>query len=151
LAVLTYVQRQGFVAGAPYIKQDLGLNDEQMGYLAAVWLVAYGAFQVPGGLLGDRIGARRLLTFLVLGWSLAAGVIALTGQLPPGGWLPFSVLLVLRFVFGMLQAGGFPGLARVIADWIPSPERGFAQACFGPAPGWAAPWRRCSLCGSLMS
>ena len=25
LAVLTYVQRQGFVAGTPYIKADLGL------------------------------------------------------------------------------------------------------------------------------
>src|SRR5215469_15186612 len=77
LAVLTYVQRQGFVAGTPYIKKDLGLNDEQMGYLASVWLVAYGAFQVPGGLLGDRLGARHLLTLLVLAWSLAAGAVAL--------------------------------------------------------------------------
>ena len=31
LAVLTYVQRQGFIAATPYIKQDLGLNDGQMG------------------------------------------------------------------------------------------------------------------------
>ena len=121
LAVLTYVQRQGFVAGTPYIKQDLGLNDEHMGYLAAVWLVAYGAFQVPGGLLGDRLGARYLLAILVLGWSLTAGAVALTVGLPPGGWLAFASLAVLRFLFGMLQAGGFPGLARVIADWIPAP------------------------------
>src|SRR2546423_7308167 len=127
LAVLTYVQRQGFVASTPYIKRDLGLNDEQMGYLAAVWLIAYGAFQVPGGLLGDRLGARHLLTLLVLGWSLTAGAVALTAALPPGGWLPFACLVVLRFLFGMLQAGGFPGLARVIADWMPAQQRGFAQ------------------------
>ena len=76
LAVLTYVQRQGFVAGTPYIKKDLGLDDGEMGYLASVWLVAYGAFQVPGGLLGDRLGARHLLTILVLGWSLLAGAVA---------------------------------------------------------------------------
>src|SRR5215472_13795906 len=99
LAVLTYVQRQGFVAGTPYIKKDLGLNDEQMGYLASVWLVAYGAFQVPGGLLGDRLGARHLLTFLVLAWSLTAGAVALTAALPSGGWLAFACLLVLRFLF----------------------------------------------------
>jgi sugar phosphate permease len=127
LAVLTYVQRQGFVASSPYVKRDLGLNDEQMGYLAAVWLVAYGAFQVPGGLLGDRIGARRLLTILVLGWSLTGGAVALTAGLPAGGWLAFGVLLVLRFLFGMFQAGGFPGLARVVADWMPARQRGFAQ------------------------
>ncbi len=127
LAVLTYVQRQGFVAGTPYIKADLALDDEQMGYLASVWLVAYGLFQVPGGLLGDRLGARHLLTLLVLGWSLTAGAIALAAALPPGGWLVFAVLVVLRFLFGALQAGGFPGLARVIADWLPGRQRGLAQ------------------------
>jgi sugar phosphate permease len=127
LAVLTYVQRQGFVAGSPYIKKDLGLNDEQVGYLASAWLVAYGAFQVPGGLLGDRLGGRHLLTLLVLGWSLLLGAVALTALLPAGGWLPFAFLLALRFLFGMFQAGGFPALARVLADWMPTPERGFAQ------------------------
>src|SRR5438067_7744073 len=124
LAVLTYVQRQGFVAGTPYIKIDLGLDDERMGYLAAVWLVAYGLFQVPGGLLGDRLGARHLLTVLVLGWSLTLGAVALTAALPPGGWLAFASLVVLRFSFGMFQAGGFPALARVVADWMPGPQRG---------------------------
>src|SRR6516165_1731209 len=107
LAVLTYAQRQGFVAGTPYIKEDLGLNDEHMGYLASVWLVAYGLFQVPGGLLGDRLGARHLLTVLVLAWSLTAGAVALTAALPPGGWLAFATLLALRFLFGAFQAGGF--------------------------------------------
>src|SRR5215831_9672159 len=76
LAVLTYVQRQGFVAGTPYIKESLGLDDQQVGLLASAWLVAYGIFQVPGGLLGDRVGARHLLTLLVLGWSFLVGAIA---------------------------------------------------------------------------
>src|SRR6478735_4292124 len=126
LAVLTYVQRQGFVAGTPYIKADLGLNDQQIGLLASVWLVAYGIFQVPGGLLGDRIGARHLLTLLVLGWSLLVGTVALAPLLP-GGWLLFAFLLVVRFLFGGFQAGGFPALARVVADWVPKRRRGFAQ------------------------
>jgi MFS transporter, ACS family, glucarate transporter len=142
LAVLTYVQRQGFVAGTPYIKQDLGLNDEQLGYLGAVWLLAYGAFQMPGGLLGDRLGARHLLTILVLGWSLTAGVTGLTAALPAGGWLPFACLLALQFIFGMFQAGGFPVLARVIADWMPARQRGFAQGTvwtFSRLGGFLAP------------
>src|SRR5262245_21984149 len=142
LAVLTYVQRQGFVAGTPYLKRDLGLNDEQMGYLAAVWLVAYGLFQVPGGLLGDRLGARHLLTALVLGWSLTLGAVALTAALPPGGWLAFASLLALRFAFGLFQAGGFPALARVVADWVPGPQRGLAQGMvwtFSRLGGFLAP------------
>ena len=127
LAVLTYVQRQGFIAATPYIKKDLGLHDGQMGYFLAAWLVAYGIFQVPGGLIGDRIGSRHLLTLLVLGWSLTLVVVALTVFLPPGGWLALVVLLTLRFIFGGFQAGVFPGLARVVADWMTPQQRGFAQ------------------------
>jgi MFS transporter, ACS family, glucarate transporter len=142
LAFLTYVQRQGFVAGTPYIQRDLGLDDEQMGYLFAGWLVAYGLFQVPGGLLGDRLGARHLLTFLVLGWSVVLGAVALIAVLPAGGWLPFVVLLALRSQFGLLQAGGFPALARVVADWVPTRQRGFAQGLiwtFSRVGGFVAP------------
>jgi sugar phosphate permease len=127
LAVLTYVQRQGFVAGTTFIKTDLRLDDQQMGDLLAAWLVAYGLGQVPGGLLGDRLGARHLLTVLVLGWSLVLAAVTSVAAFPAGGWLPFALLLALRFLFGALQAGGFPGVARVVADWVPTPRRGFAQ------------------------
>ncbi len=127
LALLTYIHRQAFVRAMPEIKNDLDLNTEQMGYLAAAFLVAYGIFQVPCGLIGDRLGARHLLTILVLGWSLLTGVAALTGVVPTGvGW-QFSFLLALRFLFGIFQAGGFPVWARVMADWIPVSERGSGQ------------------------
>ena len=127
LAVLTYVQRLGFVNGGPAIKRGLRLDDDQMGYVAAAFLVAYGVFQMPGGLLGDRFGGRHLLTLLVLCWSLLTGAVALTAAIPAVGAWPFIVLLVLRFGFGMFQAGGFPVWARVIADWMPAQERGVAQ------------------------
>jgi sugar phosphate permease len=64
---------------------------------------------------------------LVVGWSLTLLVVALTIFLPPGTWLALVVLLVLRFAFGGFQAGVFPGISRVVADWMPAPQRGFAQ------------------------
>lgn len=127
LAVITYVQRLGFAVGNSAIKADLGLNDAQMGDLAAAFLLAYGLCQVPGGLLGDRFGARNLLTLLVLIWSFLTGAVALASLLPAIVAVRFGYLLVVRFLFGLVQAGGFPVLARVLADWIPTPERGFAQ------------------------
>jgi sugar phosphate permease len=127
LAVITYVQRLGFAVGNSAIKADLGLNDAQMGDLASAFLLAYGLCQVPGGLLGDRFGARNLLTQLVLTWSLLTGAVALASLLPAVVALRFGYLLVNRFLFGLVQAGGFPVLARVLADWVPTRERGFAQ------------------------
>src|SRR5207244_10065370 len=76
---------------------------------------------------GDRLGPRHVLAVLVLGWSLLVGVVALTATLPYGGWLVFACLVVLRFLFGGFQAGGFPVLARVVADWMPARQRGSAQ------------------------
>jgi ACS family glucarate transporter-like MFS transporter len=127
LAVLTYVQRQGFVAATPYVKEDLGFSNELMGYLGAVWLVGYGLFQVPGGWFGDRFGARHVLAVLVLGWSLAVGAVGLIAGLPAGTWAPFAFLVALQFLFAALQSGGFPVLARVVADWVPASRRASAQ------------------------
>ena len=126
LAVLTYIHRLGFVVGTPAIKESFHFDDEEMGYLASAFLVAYAIFQVPGGLLGDKFGGRYLLTALVFIWSLLTAAVALAVYLP-AGWSPFVFLLVLRFLFGMVQAGGFPVLARVLADWMPAQVRGFAQ------------------------
>ncbi|MBI3822552.1 MAG: MFS transporter [Planctomycetes bacterium] len=127
LAVLTYVFRLGFTSAMAAIKRDLHLDNEQVGYLAAAFLVPYALFQVPGGLLGDRLGGRHLLTILVVGWSVLTAAVALVVLLPVDTIWPFALLLLLRFLFGMFQAGGFPVWARVIADWIPLSERGAAQ------------------------
>jgi sugar phosphate permease len=127
LALLTYINRLGFGVAASNIKKDLGLNDEEMGYLASAFLVAYALFQVPGGWLGDRFGGRRLLTVLVMGWSLLSGATAFGLFFPAGAASVFLFLLVLRFLFGMFQAAEFPTVARIMADWMPVKERGSAQ------------------------
>jgi sugar phosphate permease len=136
LAVVTYIQRIGFSVAAPEIKRSLGLDDAQIGYLMAAFLVAYGAFQVPGGLLGDRIGGRRVLTALVIGWSLLTGAVALAAVVPKLVAAQFAFLLLVRFLFGMFQAGGFPVLGRVMADWMPVTERGFAQGAIWMFSRW---------------
>src|SRR5438128_642028 len=75
MALLAYVHRLAFSVFAPEIKRDFSLSDQEVGYLMAAFLVAYGVFQVPAGLAGDRLGARLLLTLFVLGWSLVTAAI----------------------------------------------------------------------------
>jgi sugar phosphate permease len=127
IAVVTYIHRLGFSTGAPELKRSLGLDDEQVGYLMAAFLVAYGLFQMPLGRLGDRFGGRNILTILVLGWSLLTAMVALAVLLPRVPSIDFVFLLVLRVLFGAFQAGGFPVLGRIMADWMPITQRGFAQ------------------------
>jgi sugar phosphate permease len=136
LAVVTYIHRLGFSTGAPEIKRSLGFDDEQVGYLMAGFLAAYGLFQVPLGLVGDRLGARHVLTVLVLAWSFLTGAVALAVLLPPNVKLQFAFLFVIRILFGAFQAGGFPVLGRTMADWMPLTQRGFAQGSIWMFSRW---------------
>jgi sugar phosphate permease len=108
------------------MKSNLCLSTQDLGHLMTAFLLAYGAFEVPGGLLADRFGVRHLLTILVLGWSLLTGGITLVAIFPDLA-AAFFVLWVLRFLFGMFQAGGFPSLSRMMTDWMTRHERASAQ------------------------
>jgi sugar phosphate permease len=82
------------------------------------------------------------MTILVIGWSLMTGLTALVGDVPLGVNGQLVVLLVMRFVFGLFQAGGFPVWARVVNDWMPATERGFAHGTvwmFSRLGGFIAP------------
>ncbi|HEX3727658.1 MAG TPA: MFS transporter, partial [Pirellulales bacterium] len=124
---LTYVHRQAFVGGTPEIQAALGLTTAQMGYISSTFLVAYGLFQVPCGLVGDRLGARNLLTILVLAWSAVTALTALAGVIPASVIGPFAVLVSARFLFGAFQSGAFPVWTRAMTDWIPLSERATGQ------------------------
>jgi sugar phosphate permease len=108
------------------MKSDLCWSSQDIGFLMTAFLLAYGAFEVPGGLLADRFGVRHLLTILVLGWSLMTGATTAV-ELFPGLPLAFLVIWLLRFFFGMFQAGGFPALSRMMTDWMTRQERASAQ------------------------
>ena len=99
---------------------ELGLSKAQMGDVFSAFVLGYVLFEIPGGWLADRYGARALLTRIVLWWSAFT---ALTGF----AW-SYASLLVMRFLFGCGEAGAFPGCASAISRWFPFAERGRAQA-----------------------
>lgn len=119
LAAIGYVMRVSFAWVGPELKQDLELNDSQLGRLMAVFALSYGLFEIPFGYSGDRFGARLTLLVVMLGFS---GMTALTAAARS-----FAGLLVARFAFGSFQAGIFPNIARMFAAWMPVTQRGTAQ------------------------
>jgi len=109
------------------IRAPIGLTDGQIGALMAAFMVAYGLFEIPWGVLGDRFGVRSVLSIVILGGSALTGALALVFWLPPKTVWSFSALFALRFLFGAFQAGTFPAISRMVADWIPMDERGRVQ------------------------
>src|SRR2546422_11503128 len=120
LAVITYIDRVCISQAARSITKDLGLTPVEMGYAFSAFAWAYALFEIPGGWLGDWMGARKVLMRVVIMWSAFT---ALTGY----AWNAAS-LIVTRFFFGMGEAGCFPNLTKAFMIWLPSNERTRAQA-----------------------
>jgi MFS family permease len=128
LAIITYIDRVCISQAAPAMRADLGLSAVQMGWAFSVFSWAYALFEIPGGWLGDRLGPRRVLTRVVVWWSLFT---AATGWV----WNATS-LLVTRALFGAGEAGCFPNLTRAFTTWLPTRERDRAQAILWLSARW---------------
>jgi sugar phosphate permease len=117
--LITYLDRVNISTAAPVISKEFGFDNITMGYIFSAFVWAYALFQVPGGWLSDRFGARKVLGSLVGYWSVMT---AATG-------LAFSAtsFIVIRFLFGIGEAGAFPGATRAMQLWYPRQERGFVQ------------------------
>jgi sugar phosphate permease len=119
LAGVLYLDRICMAQAVKPIRDEIGLSNTQISYVAMAFTLAYGIFEIPTGRLGDRIGARAVLTRIVLWWSAFT---VLTGAA-----FGFISLLVVRFLFGAGEAGAYPNAARVVSRWFPAGERGRVQ------------------------
>src|SRR5438128_9752934 len=105
LSMITYLDRVCISTVAPLIQTEFNLSDFQKGLFLSAFILAYAAFEIPSGWLGDVFGPRRTLIRIVLWWSAFT---ALTGVIfPSDTWpqLAFLCLLAVRFLFGMGEAG----------------------------------------------
>jgi len=122
LAGVTYLDRVCIATLAPYISRDLSLSPVQMSMVFSAFTIAYGIFEMPTGYWGDRIGTRRVLTRIVAWWS--------TFTIATAAAFNYFSLLVIRFLFGVGEAGAWPNAGKTISMWFPAQERGRAQGIF---------------------
>jgi sugar phosphate permease len=117
--LVTYLDRVNISTAAPEISKEFGFDKVTMGFIFSAFVWSYALFQVPGGWLSDRFGARSVLTGVVTFWSVMTAATAAA----------FNSLsfIVVRFLFGVGEAGAFPGATRAMQLWYPQRERGFVQ------------------------
>jgi sugar phosphate permease len=117
--LITYLDRVNISTAAPEISKEFGFDKVTMGVIFSAFVWAYALFQVPGGWLSDRFGARGVLAGIVTYWSIMTAATA-------GAFNAVS-FIVIRFLFGVGEAGAFPGATRAMQLWYPQSERGFVQ------------------------
>jgi MFS transporter, ACS family, glucarate transporter len=129
LSMITYLDRSSIGVAEKDIRDSLGLSSVADLTLAlTAFNLAYALFEVPTGWLGDVFGPRKTLIRIVLWWSIFTALTGLTGYKIAGVTLVgFVGLIVVRFLFGIGEAGAYPNITRALHNWFPAHERGLTQ------------------------
>jgi sugar phosphate permease len=134
-----YTGRKGFGVVKKSLVTHAGLSEAMLGAIDTVYLTAYALGQFANGLLGDRIGARRLVGY---GMLASAACCAAFGSASLG-----ALFLLFFGLNGWAQSTGWPGTTRAMAEWTTTRNRGTVMAfwatCYqagGIAASFIAGW-----------
>lgn len=121
LILITYLDRVCISLVGVRIKNEFKLSNAQFGYVLGVFSLAYALFEIPAGMLGDKIGQKKVFIRIVLWWSLFTALTGITKG--------FITLLFMRFLFGVGEAGAFPNGCGTISRWFPVAEASRGTSC----------------------
>ena len=126
---IAYVLRTNVSIVGEMMMHDLGMDEVQLGLVFSAFAAGYAIFQFPGGILGDRFGARFTITAIAVMWGLLT---ILTAAIPGTDvWSVGSIvaaLMVTRFLVGAAHAPFFPvSIGGTIASWFPVKQWGLAN------------------------
>ncbi len=124
VAIVNFFQRVNISVAATSIMQEFHLTQIEMGSVFSAFVLGYTIFQMPGGILADRFGPRKVLGWATLSWALFTVLTGLVGEISAiTGVGVLNALIMLRFTFGICQAPMFPASGRAVANWFPLKER----------------------------
>lgn len=115
--VICYIDRLTISILAPVIKSDLGLSNVEYAAITTWFLVSYSIFQSIFGGIYDKYGTRKVFSFAIVIWSVAAMLHAVARG--------FRGFAFFRFLLGIGEAGNWPGSIKTVAEWFPAKQRAF--------------------------
>jgi len=120
--MINYLDRTLMSVAGPYLQRDLGLDAAMMGLVYSAFSWSYAAAQLPGGVLLDRWGVRRVYFLSLTIWSAITGL--------QGAVTNVAMLLLARLGVGVAEAPCFPANSRVLVTWFPQRMRARANSVY---------------------
>ncbi|MEW2380387.1 MFS transporter [Micromonospora sp. NPDC047812] len=117
LAATFMTQVDGFVVNvaSPSIQRDLDAGFDQIQFVGAAYVIAFGALMVTGARLGDRMGHRTVFLWGVAGFTVTS---LLCGIAPDA-----DLLIAARFLQGATAAFMAPQVLAIIRATMQDPDR----------------------------
>jgi MFS family permease len=139
LWILAWIDRVNIGFVKLTMLNDLAWSEAVYGLGAGIFFLGYFLFEVPSNLLLQRIGAKKTIMRITIGWGLTS--VAMMWVKTP------EAFYVLRFLLGVFEAGFYPGIILYLSFWFPGDRRAKAFGTFmsasalagvigGPLAGW---------------
>jgi ACS family hexuronate transporter-like MFS transporter len=120
--IINYLDRQTLSVLAPYLKLEYHWNNQNYALIVIAFRVSYSVGQTLCGRLLDRWGTRRGLTLSVAFYSIVSMATSLATGL--------KSFVFFRFLLGLGESANWPAATKVVSEWFPKQERGWAVALF---------------------
>ena len=124
VSAIAYLDRVNISIAGHTIMEQYHLSNVELGWIFSAFVVGYALFQTPGGSLADHMGPRWVLTAGVVWWGIFT---TLTAMVPTGIGSALFVFIAVRFMLGAGEAVVYPASNNVVANWVPTQERGIAN------------------------
>src|SRR5436190_19176554 len=115
---INYIVRVNVSTAAAVFQPELHLTNTQVGLIFSAFAYPYLCFQIAGGWVADKFGARRALTVFAIIWSAATVLMCLANSL--------SGMVLGRILVG-IGVSALPVATRAMSNWTRAESRGFAQ------------------------
>lgn len=117
--LMSYVDRSLMPMALPLIGQEFHLSPAVLGVVISAFFVGYAVMQIPGGILADKFGARKMMTAGVTLWSIFS---VLTGAATS-----LTNLIWVRVLFGLGEGIHPPAAFKALSSWFNGAERARAN------------------------
>ncbi|WP_433236754.1 MFS transporter [Streptosporangium sp. CA-135522] len=122
LALTDFIDRQIIVSTFPFLKDEWGLSDTQLGALVSVVSVTVGLGALPLARLADRWSRTKSIALMGAVWSLAAFGCAISGN--------YAQMVAARAAVGAGEAGYGPAGGALLAGLFPQRLRSTVAGAF---------------------
>lgn len=118
--VFNYVDRQIVSILKPVLKSEFSLNDSGYAWILNIFTICYAVMYPVTGWMVDRFGARVVMFYGIITWSLACIGGGLSRTIGQFGFF--------RGLLGAAEPTNFPAQLKVIAQWFPGKLRATANS-----------------------
>jgi len=118
-ATAAYLCRVNISVAGALVMEEYGLSQTQMGWVFSAFLFGYTLCMLPGGLLADTWGAKRMLALAAWGWVAVTCLQAAIPAAASGGSVSAALagLVALRLLMGALASPTYPAALEGVARW----------------------------------